>query len=190
MDRSSSAFVVCGKSETPDNISSCRLTLPSISIKIVICANIIIRKDGKYLVIKRSLKKKVGPGITHFVGGKVELNESPYAAAVRELREEAGISAKNIRCEAVVTEVHPPSTYGTWLVFYFSGDYESGVITTTDEGELFWLTAAEIKSQKLIPAVRETIDYILDPGQGTVFARFTYDENYQILTKELNLCTP
>ena len=154
----------------------------------MICANIIVRKDGKFLVIRRSLKKKIDPGITHFVGGKVDLNESPYAAAVRELREEAGISAKNIRCEAVVTEVHPRSTYGTWLVFYFSGDYEGGKVITTDEGELFWLTAEEIKKQKLIPSVTETINYILDPGQGTLFAHFTYDENYQIITKELNLC--
>lgn len=156
--------------------------------KVIICANIIVRKDGKFLAIKRSLKKRVDPGITHFVGGKVELHENPFSAALRELREEVGITARNIRCEAVITEVHPPSTYGTWLVFYFSGDYNSGGIKTTDEGVLLWLTAEEIKKEKLIPAMRETINYILDPGQGTVFARFTYDKNYQILTKELKYC--
>lgn len=99
------------------------------------------------------------------------------------------MTAKNVRIEAIVTEVHPPSTpLGTWLVFYFSGDYESGEIITTEEGDLIWLEKGSVRTQDLFPSIKEIVDYILDPGKGTVFAKFTYDERENIVQKELSIC--
>lgn len=40
--------------------------------KLVICANIFVRKDGKYLLLKRSPKKKFAPGVVHPFGGKLD----------------------------------------------------------------------------------------------------------------------
>lgn len=121
-------------------------SVPNIH-SIVICANIFVKKDGKYLVIRRSPEKIDLPNVVHPIGGKIDKSEDPLLAALRELQEEAGISAKNVRLEAVITEVPDPDDQQykeTWLIFDFSGDYAGGEIKHTDEGELVWLTAEEV----------------------------------------------
>lgn len=149
--------------------------------ELVICANIFVRKDGKFLMLKRSPKKKYAPGVVHPVGGKVDLNEDPYTAAVRELWEEAGVKVKNMRLEAVLTELKPiPDEPYNWMIFYFSGGYDSGELKKTEEGELVWLTAEEITKQKLFPSLRAVIDTILNPQEGTIFARLEYNDKNEI----------
>ena len=73
----------------------------------IICANIFIRKDDKYLVLRRSQLKKYAPDVIHPVGGKVNLGENPYTTAEREVEEEAGVKVKNMRLEAVIQEIKP-----------------------------------------------------------------------------------
>ena len=69
---------------------------------LVVFANIFVRKDGKYLMLKRSIHKNVAPGFVHPYGGKMNISENPYEAAEREVLEEAGIRVKNLRTEAVI----------------------------------------------------------------------------------------
>jgi 8-oxo-dGTP pyrophosphatase MutT (NUDIX family) len=156
----------------------------------IICSNVFIRKDGKYLVLRRSPLKKWLPNIIHPIGGKVDLGENPFAAAEREVSEEAGIKVKNMKLEAVILEIAPVINDPTnWLIFHFSADYDSGEIKKTEEGTLEWHTAEEIKSEKLFPSLREVIDQILDPNDGTVFATVGYDDEKQkIVNKTINIC--
>ena len=88
---------------------------------LIIAANMFVKRDGKLLVIKRSPLKTYMPGFVQPVGGKVAINEGPLQAAERELFEEAGLHVKNIRLEAVSTDVHQDGV-NNWEAFYFSGD--------------------------------------------------------------------
>lgn len=164
-------------------------TEPNIH-KNIICANVFVRKDDKYLVLRRSPFKKWLPNIIHPIGGKVDLNENPYEAARREVLEEAGIKIKNVKLEAVILEIAPVLNDSTnWLIFNFSADYDSGEVLTTDEGTLEWHTADEIKAEKLSPSIREVIDHILSPDDGTVFATMYYDEKKEVIVdKKINIC--
>lgn len=158
---------------------------------LVMCANIFVRKDDKYLMIKRSENKKISPGFLHTIGGKIDDNEQPYRAALRELDEEAGLKVENIKLECVVLEVisaDNPIYHNNWLVYYFSGDYKSGQVKNTEEGDLMWLSLDEIRAGKLIPAVRETFELQLDSSRGVVFAKFIYDKDMNILSKEIDEC--
>jgi 8-oxo-dGTP diphosphatase len=149
--------------------------------QLVICANVFIRRDDKYLVLRRSPQKRFAPNVVHLVGGKVDLDEDPYMAAVREVQEEAGITVKNVRLEAVINELVPqPDHNYNWLIFHFSADYASGEVQHTEEGELVWLTADEIKMEKLFQSVRPLIGNILDPEIGTTFATFEYGTDDEI----------
>jgi 8-oxo-dGTP pyrophosphatase MutT (NUDIX family) len=156
----------------------------------VICANVFIRKDNKYLVLRRSSLKKYAPDVVHPFGGKVDLNENPYAAAVREVYEETGLKVNNLRLEAVLTEITPVADEPyNWLIFHFSADYESGELQTTEEGEAIMLTADELKAEKLFPSVAPIIDHITDRETGTVFATFEYDqEKKNIIKQTLDFC--
>lgn len=127
----------------------------------------------------------------HFwIGGKIEANENPYLSAKREVPEEAGITIKNMRLEAIILEIIPHKKVMpyNWLIFHFSADYESGNIQTTDEGELVLLTLEKIVKQKLFPSVREIIHHILNPHDGAVFATFKYDDNGNIAEKTMDVC--
>jgi 8-oxo-dGTP pyrophosphatase MutT (NUDIX family) len=137
---------------------------------LVICANVFVRKDGKYLLMRRSDKKKYAPGLIHPFGGKADKNENPYKAAVREIKEEVGISIRNLKLEAVILELqHEEKLPVNWLIFYFSADYDSGEIIKTEEGEVVLLTEKEVMSSKLFPSVKSIIGHILNPKDGTVF---------------------
>ena len=50
-------------------------------------------RDGKLLIARRPEDRHMG-GKWEFPGGKLEKGEEPYAAALRELREETGLTAK------------------------------------------------------------------------------------------------
>ncbi len=156
----------------------------------IICANVFIRKHDKYLVLRRSPLKKYAPGVIHPVGGKVDVGENPYTTAEREVEEEAGVKVKNMRLEAVIQEMKPVKGESyNWLIFHFSADYDSGEVITTEEGELVWLTADEIRAERLFPSVKLIIDHIFDQEKGTVFTTLEYDEEKQnILKHTLDFC--
>jgi len=54
-------------------------------------AAIVIKKDDKFLFIKRSLNKKTLPGIWSFPSGTKEDNENIFNTAIREAKEELNI---------------------------------------------------------------------------------------------------
>ncbi|OGG07627.1 hypothetical protein A2872_00030 [Candidatus Gottesmanbacteria bacterium RIFCSPHIGHO2_01_FULL_42_12] len=156
----------------------------------VICANCFVRKGNKYLVLRRSQQKKYAPGVTHPVGGKVNLGENPFTAAVREVYEEAGIKVTNVRLEAILLEMRPVINEPyNWLIFHFSADYQEGETKETEEGELVWLTEEEYKKEKLFPSIIPVIEHIFNREKGTVFATFEYDDQKQNIIKEtLDFC--
>lgn len=63
-------------------------------IKYYVAVAFFIEKNEKILLGKRSLKKKVGPGIWEIPSGRIEKGEQPEEAVIREAKEELGISLK------------------------------------------------------------------------------------------------
>ncbi len=143
-------------------------------------------------MLHRSPLKKYAPNFVHPVGGKVDLNENPYIAAIREVQEEAGITVKNLRLEAVFLEIAPVKDEPyNWQIYHFSADYDGGEVLTTEEGELVWLTKEEIMQSNLFPSVKEVITNILNPNDGTVFATFEYEfvgDIKKVKNKKVNIC--
>jgi 8-oxo-dGTP pyrophosphatase MutT (NUDIX family) len=156
--------------------------------KLVVCANVFVKKDGKYLLLERSPKKRFAPDVTHPIGGKVDLGENPFVAAEREVLEEAGIKVKNMRLEAVLLEVFPKNeTPYNWLIFHFSADWASGEVKQTEEGKFILLEKDQIAKQKLFPSVQQVIENILNPNDGCVFATFKYNERGEIIEADKNI---
>ena len=155
----------------------------------ILAANIFVRRDGKYLVLRRSPLKHYAPNVVHPVGGKVDANENPYQTAIREVYEETGVTVKNIRLEAIILEVEPVKDEPyNWMVFHFTGDYAGGDIKATEEGGLVWLTNTEIANQPLFPSVDPIIDQILDQQVGVVFATFEYNqEKTEIVRQDIKV---
>ncbi len=150
-------------------------TTPDIH-EVIMAANIFVKRDGKLLVIRRSIHKTYMPGFVQPVGGKVDINEGPLQAAERELFEEAGLKVANVRLEAVLTDIHKDGV-NNWQVFHFSGNYQEGEVPNNiDEGELIWLTPEEIKKEKVLDSIVRVVDNITQPSHGILFAEYNWDE--------------
>ena len=55
----------------------------------------VIERNERYLICKRPDHKRHG-GLWEFPGGKIEMGESDYDAAFRELREELGVTVTTV----------------------------------------------------------------------------------------------
>lgn len=67
----------------------------------LVVAGALARGDGRWLMHRRPLNKHHG-GLWEFPGGKVESEESPRLALVRELEEELGVRVREEDCETAV----------------------------------------------------------------------------------------
>ncbi|MFA5926201.1 MAG: NUDIX domain-containing protein [Parcubacteria group bacterium] len=150
--------------------------------ELIMCTNVFVRKDGKYLLLKRAENKKWAPGKVHAIGGKIDPNENPLEGAKRELWEESGIRANNYKLEVVFLEIAPyADDPNNWLVFYFTADYESGEPKGSEEGDLLWLSPDEIYGSDLISSMKPVIKNILNPKDGTIFGTLTYDGKNNVI---------
>lgn len=61
---------------------------------IEVCVFRFINDRAEYLVLKRSPTEKMYPGLWQFVSGSIEDREKAVDAALRELKEETGMSPK------------------------------------------------------------------------------------------------
>ena len=97
-----------------------------------------LERDGAYLMLHRVKKehdenqdKWIGPG------GKFEPGESPEECALREVREETGLTMERWEYRGIVTFVS--DEWGTEYMHLFWSDAFSGAIKPCDEGVLEWV---------------------------------------------------
>ena len=103
--------------------------------------NLCMIKDGdKYLLQNRV--KKDWQGYT-FPGGHIEPGESIVQSAIREVKEETGLTMKNPRLVGV-KQFWAES--GRYIVFLFSATKFTGDLRSSNEGEVEWFTKEEMKN--------------------------------------------
>lgn len=86
---------------------------------------VIVIKDNKVLLGKR--KNAHGEGSWSFAGGHLEINEEVEECAVREVREEIGISIKNLRKGPFTNDLFKKEGKHYVTVFVVA-DFDSGEV--------------------------------------------------------------
>ena len=94
----------------------------SPSIRLAVSA--IVEHEDRYLLVRRG--KEPDKGLWAFPGGGVEFGETTGAAAVRELKEETGLSGTIMKLIAV-TRIEDRELYGDMLAVIY--------LVRVDEGE-------------------------------------------------------
>ncbi len=102
-----------------------------------------IEKDGKYLMLHRTVKKKdVNKDKWIGVGGHFELGESPEECVCREVLEETGYRLTSYRFRGLVTFLSGDGV--NEYMSLFTADGFEGEEIACDEGELEWVPIEKI----------------------------------------------
>lgn len=103
-----------------------------------------VKNKDQVLVLDRN--DPVWPGLT-FPGGHIEAHESFHDSVVREVKEETGLTISHPQLVGVKQFYdHNDERY---LVFFYIAEQFSGTVKESDEGKLTWMSAKELKKQKL-----------------------------------------
>ena len=104
---------------------------------------IYIERYGEYLMLHRTKKendcnhdKWIG------IGGKFEEGESPEECALREAKEETGLTLTSYRYRGIVTFVS--DRWEPEYMHLFTADGFEGVLRDCDEGELAWIKKEDL----------------------------------------------
>lgn len=102
-----------------------------------------IEKDGKYLMLHRTVKKNdVNKDKWIGVGGHFEQDESPEECLLREVKEETGYTLTSYQYRGLVTFVSGNGV--TEYMSLFTADGFEGTPISCDEGELQWVDKKDI----------------------------------------------
>ena len=114
----------------------------------VLSSLIYIERDGKYLMLHRTKKENdINAGKWIGVGGKFERGESPEECAIREAREETGLTLLSPAFRGIVTflcDRCPPE-----YMHLFTCTGFTGTLRDCDEGELAWIEKDRVPSLPL-----------------------------------------
>lgn len=113
-----------------------------------VAAAVIPRPDGSFLLGQRA-PDTFYPGYWEFPGGKVEKDESPHEALVRELQEELGITVRG--AWPWITRDHVYEHANVRLHFFFVPDWE-GEIEQRVHSALTWQRAEAPSVGPMLPA--------------------------------------
>lgn len=128
-------------------------------------------RDGDRVLLQR---RRRGPneGLYNAPGGKVERDEDPYDACLREVLEETGLSLSHARLRAVLTVI-ARDTGTQWLLFTFVAERppgEAGPIAH-DEGELRWVPIDEIAGLPVVSDIPLLLPHLWSAEPGVLMAK-------------------
>ena len=113
-------------------------------------AGAFLKRDGHYLLMKRSPNKKHAPGLWAGIGGRMDACDqgSPEKTILREIEEESGIAPDKVislRLMYIIIEAYDGDI--NQLYIFFGGTSQADIIQT-DEGELSWVPEGQLMERE------------------------------------------
>lgn len=131
-----------------------------------------LKRGDEYLLMKRSPKKRIAPGVWSAVGGHLEPHElnDPHAACLREIEEETGIHSAdvlNLRLRYIIIR-RAKDVIRHSYIYFGETDAEPSVIT--DEGSLHWIAEDELLHRTYTTTFQRMLEhYRQTPDEQRVF---------------------
>ena len=138
-------------------------------------------RGDEVLVMRRNKEPNLGLWIAP--GGKVEVGESPYETARREMLEATGLTVEDLQLRGFCTEVSPFPDWH-WMLFIFVTRTFSGVLQPdVREGDLAWLPVETYLNDRPIPQADVIFaPRVLQMDGGLFQAKFVYDDDLKLVT--------
>lgn len=132
-----------------------------------------IEKDGKYLMLHRTKKKKdINKDKWLGIGGKFEEGESPEECLVREVKEETGLTLTAYKLRCIVTYVS--TNWETEYMYVFTSNDFTGELIECNEGDLQWIPKDKITKLNTWEGDKIFVEKI-QKGNPFFTIKFNYD---------------
>jgi 8-oxo-dGTP diphosphatase len=129
---------------------------------ILVVAAALVDADGRVLIAQRPEGKSMA-GLWEFPGGKIEADESPESALIRELREELGIAVKEACLAPFTFTSHSYPNFHLLMPLYVCRRWD-GIPEPRHHAALKWVRPKDMKDHPmpaadlpLIPMLRDLL---------------------------------
>lgn len=130
--------------------------------------------DGRGNVLVQDRHADDWPGVT-FPGGHVEPGESFTQSVIREVQEETGLTIQHPRlCGIKQFQTDANQRY---VVLFYRAEQYSGTLTSSDEGEVFWVRRSELGRYRL-PVDFEDMLKVFESDQLSEFYYYRDGEDW------------
>lgn len=134
------------------------MSLPPLKARFSI--NVLENGDSEILLLKRSIKAKLGPGLWGFPAGHIEAGESPATCAQRELEEEIG-SDFTIRFITSFGPVRDTKFGGVYEIHLYHYRWLEGNVRLNHEHSQYaWVGPFEFMTYDVMDGIEEDIRYL------------------------------
>ena len=134
-----------------------------------------IDNGSEFLLLHRNKKENdIHEGKWVSVGGKFEAGETPEACAIREIKEETGLTATKLDLKGFITFPNFTHDGQDWYSFvYRVTEFEGELIAECDEGTLEWVAYDEVLKKPTWEGDYTFLEWILE-DKPYFSAQFTY----------------
>lgn len=143
-----------------------------------------IEKDGKYLMLHRTVKKNdVNKDKWIGVGGHFERDESPEECVLREAKEETGYTLTSYKFRGLVTFISGNGI--TEYMSLFTADQFEGEEIACDEGELEWVEKEKVYDLNLWEGDKIFLRLLMETDEFFSL-KLVYDGHDKLVDVQLN----
>lgn len=145
-------------------------------------ANLLAIQDDQVLLLQKPRRGwYVAPG------GKMEVGESIYNAAIREFNEETNLTPHNVHLKGVYTMVikNGDNIVNEWMLYTFvATDVEGTPFTETREGTLAWHSIEQLETLPMALGDRTNLLFAVKE-KGIQYGTFEYTEDFELLSETI-----
>lgn len=158
----------------------------------IFVAEVFIVHKNKLLMFKRSEKKEKFPGFWSIPGGHIDEGEEPLGCAIREIKEETGVTIKPEEIKLKVVAFHHHLDRQEIYInfsFYVELEKEPKIKSAVVEGEAHWV---ELEAAKNLANVFEPIkyyfDHVLNKKSGIIYnnSQWKNSQLVQVLSETID----